>query len=156
MRISPVTTVTGYQNNKSNNRPNFNGAVDYREINRFITMLPNRIVKEHSATSEDMFKATSVIDKINNKMEKFSFDTVLRFRNKNEKEYEVFIEHPHSNYKEILPTFKLSERGSAVEDVEAFSKLADDIEKTNQFDVELKFCQMRHDNVPRSAFRPTL
>jgi hypothetical protein len=31
-----------------------------------------------------------------------------------------------------------------------------DVESTNQFDVELKFVQMRNNSVPRDEFKPVL
>ncbi len=152
MRISAISTNTNNQNVK----PNFNGSADFREINRFLTMLPNRLVKTHSAIGTDMLKTTTLIEKMSNKMEKFSRWTILNFRKKNEKEYDVFMENPYSNYKQVLPSLKLSETESALEDLDSFEKLAENVEKTNQFDVELKFCQMRHDGVLRDEFQPKL
>lgn len=151
MRINAISANTNY-----NNKPNFKGSVDYRELNRFITMLPNRIIKDISATEKDMQKTTTIIDKLRVKMEKFSPSTKLGFKQKSEKEYEVYMEHPHSHYKQLLPNMKLSERGSAVEDLEAFEKMADNVENTNQFDVELKFCQMRFEGIIKDEFSPTL
>lgn len=153
MRINAITTGTN-SNNKHNT--NFKGSVDYRELNRFITMLPNRIIKDISATEKDLQKTTTIIDKLRIKMEKFSSETKLSFRKKTEKEYEVFMEHPHSHYKQLFPNMKLSERGSAIEDLEAFEKMADNVENTNQFDVELKFCQMRFEGIIRDEFNPKL
>ena len=142
--------------NYSNYNQNFSGSVNYKEINQFISKLPNRLMKNPSATVDDIQKTGILADKLITKMGKFSESTILNFRMKDKNEYEVFLENPFSNYKHLLPNLKLSQFDNSLADLDGYEQMVRNVENTNQFELELKFTQMRHDYVPRDEFKPQL
>ena len=156
MRINQISTCTNYNNKNYANRRNFAGTVNYREVNHIFTKFPNRLVKNISATSDDLQKFSALTDRLTAKMEKFSDSTILNFKMKTLKEYEAFIENPFSHYKQLLPNIKFSEQDNPLTDLDVLEKFVKDVENTNQFDVELKFTQMRLEYVPRDEFKPKI
>lgn len=157
MRINPITINTNRQNNKPTNHPNFTGVYYFKPIKGFLDGMIPRLTEDMAGDAgKNLCLFNSITNRINEKMGKFSVFSKLNFKQKAEKEYLVFIEHPSSNYKEILPNFKLSETGSVVDDLKAYEELANNVENTNQFEVERKFCQMRNEHTLRSEFEPKL
>ena len=154
MRINPILTYTNYNNKSNTNSQNFAGTVNYREVNHIFTKLPNRLIKCVSATPEDLQKFSSLTDRLTAKMEKFSDSTVLNFKMKTLREYEAFIENPFSHYKQLLPNLKFPEHDNPLIDLDVLERFVKDVENTNQFDVELKFTQMRFEFVTRDEFKP--
>ncbi len=150
MRVNSVQTYSNYNNQK------FTGSVNYKEVNQFITKLPNRLIKYVSASGDELIKTGNLADRLTAKMEKYSDSTVLNFRMKDRNEYEVFLENPFSNYKHLLPSLKFSDADNALVDLDAYEQMVKNVENTNQFEVELRFTQMRHDYVPRDEFKPKL
>ncbi len=153
MRIYPIST---YNNNKITLNQNFNGAINYSEIKPMLSSLQEHIGNNISSSVEDIEMIPNLMDRLGRKLEKYSDSTILNFKKISSSEYSVFIENPFSYYKQLLPNIKLSEQENISENLNVLKKMVKDVESTNQFDVELKFVQMRNNSVPRDEFKPVL
>ena len=154
MRIYPISTYNN--NNKITLNQNFTGAINYSEIKPMLSSLQERIGNNISSSVEDIEMIPNLMDRLGRKMEKYSYSTILNFKKISSSEYSVFIENPFSYYKQLLPNIKLSEQENISENLNILKKMVKDVESTNQFDVELKFVQMRNNSVPRDEFKPIL
>ena len=153
MRIYPIST---YNNNKITLNQNFTGAINYSEIKPMLSSLREHIGNNISSSVEDIEMIPNLMDRLGRKLEKYSDSTILNFKKISSSEYSVFIENPFSYYKQLLPNIKLSEQENISENLNVLKKMVKDVESTNQFDVELKFVQMRNNSVPRDEFKPVL
>ena len=153
MRVSSIEAARGQQVkfNGSLSKP-VKALLDSQTPKLLNAEKTGQISREDFKVSFDIFSRD--YDKIVGKMREFSYATVLSMKKSKSGAMKYYLEHPQSDYKYLMDDIFV--HNDPILDVNAFSTLAERLEKINPFEVENKFCIQRHTNVPREIFKPEI